>query len=167
MKHPPSSYSGFTTIEFLLVVVLIALLGYIFVPRFSHDAILEKQVYTTAHDLAGDLRYARRLAMGSGLEGSTSVTIDSGEVFWLIVFKTGTATDSWKIVDSGNNQIKSVQAVPGVQITDNATASFYFDRQGVPYPSGGDYIIVEDYNSKYRWAVSLIRGTGQVKLREM
>ena len=167
MLGAPVRRNGFTAVEILLVIVLLAILSLVFVPRFSYDAILKHQVYSTAHDVAADLRYARRLALGTGLEGSTSVSIGSGEIFWLEVYNSGSATDSWRILDNSNNAIKEVQAVSGVQIVQNATNSFYFDRDGVPYPAGGDYFIVEDYNGKYRWGISVIRCTGQVKLTEL
>lgn len=170
------SQSGITLIEIVLIIVIIAILHKMFVPRYSKDAILKHKVYSTAHDLAADLRYARRLAIGGGLEGNPITDPGDGTEYpakyWFEVYKSAgaAATDSWRVYSySGTpgSPEKSEKILSDLIIEQNATNAIYFDDKGAPYPSGGDYFEVRDTDSRYRWRVSVERGTGFVKLWEM
>lgn len=164
------SQKGFTIIELLLILVLIAILYKIFVPRYTKLAIVKHHVYATAHDLAADLRYARRLAMGGGLNGNTSTSLTQEPAFWLQMYTAGTATDSWRIFSyygSSASPVKQVTIDDDVRISSTATDAFYFDYRGGPHPYTGGTILVEDVNSIYRWRVSVVRGTGKIELYEL
>ncbi|MCP4652266.1 MAG: prepilin-type N-terminal cleavage/methylation domain-containing protein [Candidatus Omnitrophica bacterium] len=61
--------SAFTLIEILLVIVLMAILAAVVIPRGGGGALFERfTVYTVAHQIASDMRYARRLAITTGVK---------------------------------------------------------------------------------------------------
>jgi len=170
------SESGITIIEVVLIIVIMAILAKMFVPRYSKDAILMHKVYSTAHDMASDLRYARRLATTGGEQGnpisdpSSATTIESK--FWFEIYKTAgaSATDSWRVYSYHGSQgspVKTNQVLSDMVIEQPATNAVYFDDRGVPYPSSTSYFDVADTEGKYRWRVSVERGTGYVRLRQL
>lgn len=166
--------NGFTVVELILVVVVIAILTIMFVPHYTKDAILKHKVYATAHELASDLRYARQLSMGGGLQGNPVTAPSSAEnpvYYWLEIYKsTGAATDSWRIypMSSGSgSSIKTVTTLSDIELVESSTPAFYFDKNGAPLPSTNAYIEVRDITLKYRWAVSVVRTTGQIVLNEI
>jgi Tfp pilus assembly protein FimT len=153
---------GFTIIELILVCIIIVILYGMFVPRYTKEAITKHKVYSTAHDLAADLRYARRLSIGGGTSGN------SGKVYWLKLAQIGSATDTWYVFEHGGaaTPIKTVTVLDGVELelTDHSTNSFYFDTMGVPHPNGAA-VEVRDTANIYRWHVSVVR-SGRVELIE-
>lgn len=169
----PRRDNGFTIIETLLVILVLSILALMFVPRYTKDAILKHKVYSAAHDLAGDLRYARQLSMGGGKNGNPAVLPSAAEYdvyYWVQLYQTGSATDSWKIYSMASgpaNPIKSSTIPKDIEMIENPTASFYFDKNGAPYPATTGYVEVRDTTGTYRWAVSVARVTGQVKLNQI
>ncbi|MBU0571086.1 MAG: prepilin-type N-terminal cleavage/methylation domain-containing protein [Candidatus Omnitrophica bacterium] len=58
---------GFTVIEVLLAVVIMAILAVVLLPRLNKADLYGKYlVYTTAHQVAADARLARRFAVTTG-----------------------------------------------------------------------------------------------------
>jgi type II secretion system protein H len=58
---------GFTLVEVLLVIVIMAILAATAIPRISKTGLYNRYlVYTTAHRIAADMRLARRLAVTTG-----------------------------------------------------------------------------------------------------
>jgi hypothetical protein len=133
-----------------------------FVPRYTYMAIRKHQVYSTAHDLAADIRYARRLTLGGGTTGN------SGKIYWLKIYKVGSATDTWRIFEEGSeaSPIKSVTVMTGIYMNETATSSFYFDSRGSTFPYNGGAVEIHDNDNAYQWDVSVVRGTGRVQLIE-
>jgi Tfp pilus assembly protein FimT len=154
--------SGVSIVELLLIIAIMIVLYAIFVPRYTYLAIRKHEVYSTAHDLAADIAYARRLTLGGGPTGN------SGKVYWIKLYKVGAATDTWRIFESNNEAqpIKSVTVLNGVYLKETATSSFYFDIRGATYPYNGGAVEVHDNEKIYQWDVSVVRGTGRVKLIE-
>ncbi|HOC93081.1 MAG TPA: GspH/FimT family pseudopilin [bacterium] len=158
--------SGFSFVELILVIILVLILASMLVPRYSRDAITKHKVYASAHDLAADLRYARRLAIGGGQDGQDE------NPFWLTLSANPAAgaTNTWKIYEDGNpgNPLKTVTALEEIEflVVGAATDSFRFDRDGAPTPDSAA-IDVADSGGLYRWRVSVVRSTGRVTLSEM
>ena len=151
---------GFSLLEALLVVVLMSILAGVVVPRFAYDHVTHQKVYATAHNIAADLRYARRLSIGRGVKGS-------GDNHWLKLYTVGSATDTWRVFENGGeaNYLKT-HTVPGndIRIKGVATDSFYFDYRGNPSPANGGYISVYDRDNRYQWDVSVVANTGRIRL---
>lgn len=60
--------TGFTLIETLLVIVIIAILAVVVIPRVTNTSLYNKYLaYTTAHRVAADIRLTRRLAVTKGV----------------------------------------------------------------------------------------------------
>ena len=152
--------NGFSILEFMLVVILVSILAAIVVPRFAYENVTRQKVYAVAHNMAADLRYARRLSIGRGQHGG-------GSDHWFKLYTVGTATDTFRVFENGDeaNPIKEY-TVPGndIVISASATDSFYFDYKGDPVPATGGAISVSDKYGRCQWDVSVIRNTGRVRL---
>lgn len=154
------SNRGFSLLEALLVVVLISILAGVVVPRYAYQHVTRQKVYATAHNIAADLRYARRLSIGRGVKGS-------GSNHWLRLYTVGTATDTWRVFEDGNEAAYlKAYTVPGndIRIKGAATDSFYFDYRGIPEPANGGYISVYDNENRFQWNVSVVANTGRIQL---
>ena len=156
-----NSKNGFTIIELIVVALIIAILIKLFVPRYTRDAMTKYRVYAAAHNIASDLRYARRLSVGGGESGN------SGKYYWFKFYTVGAATDTFRVFEDGSeaSYIKSTTIDDGdITITSAATDSFYFDAYGRTYPAGGGTITVEDSGNRYRWDVSVVKNTGRIQM---
>ena len=163
MRSRRRSESGFTYVELVLIIVLIIIITSMFVPRYSKQAKLKPEVYATAHALAADFRYTQQLAAGGGLSGN------SGEEYWLKFYTTGTATDTWKIYEDGNEAepIKTVELLSDMRIHSTDTPSMFYFATGTPSLTSGGSVDVYDRYNYYRWRVSIVRKTGKVELTEI
>ena len=160
MRARIKNNSGYSLLEIMLVVALISILAGIIIPRFTYKQVTCSKVYTVAHNIAGDLRYARRLSIGQGTSGG------SGMEYWLKLSTVGTATDTYRILEGGDeaNPLKTY-TVNGSDITiiGSSTDSYYFNTRGDPSPDGG-FIIVRDTDNICQWNVSVIRSTGRIQM---
>jgi type II secretory pathway pseudopilin PulG len=59
---------GFTTVELLLVIVILGVVAWLVVPRFGFDVLAVEEVDTTSRRLVSGLRLARRLAISEGAD---------------------------------------------------------------------------------------------------
>ena len=80
--------SGFTLIEVLLVIVILAIAAVTTIPMLSSGASM--QIRSASNMIAADLEYAKSMAISRGQDYS-------------VVFVT--ATESYRIEDQGNNVI--------------------------------------------------------------
>jgi prepilin-type N-terminal cleavage/methylation domain-containing protein len=117
---------GFTLPEMIVVLLVIAVIAAIAIPRMGNDPIL---VSTQADQLAGDIRYVQTLAMTKGQR-------------FVVSFPSAT---SYRILDSGGNPVahpssgsSAALALPAgftlaLQATSPAGNALGFDGLGVPY----------------------------------
>jgi len=66
---------GYTVIELLLVIVLLAILGAVAGSRFFDNAAFDERAY--ADELAGSLRYAQKVAVASGCRVRADIAASS------------------------------------------------------------------------------------------
>ena len=171
MRRRPN-ISGYTLIEFLLVVVLISIIAAVVVPRFSYKRILKQKVYVVAHEIAADIRYAQRLSESGNRDVGTALpalpsTWTTQQTYWFKLYASGSATDTFRVFkeNSEANYVKTTETYKSdIKIQSNSTDSFYFNTRGEPYPVIGGVISVSDTDGVYQWDVSIARTTGRVSL---
>lgn len=90
IRPPRLEATGFTTIELVIIIVLIGVLAFVAIPRLNTDSL---RVIPVAEQIAGEIRYAQNLAMtrsqahtfsigGGGYEitrNGTTVPLSNGE----------------------------------------------------------------------------------------
>ncbi|MFH1538638.1 MAG: prepilin-type N-terminal cleavage/methylation domain-containing protein [bacterium] len=167
--------NGFSIIEILVVAAVILILAAAFIPRFTRDAIVQKKVYTAAHNIASDIRYARRLAVGGGTTGN------AGLDYYTYFTTAGASTDTVELYETGagNPEKSTLVGDDDVQLEmleSLLTDSIYFSATGQPYyapapgfastPTGFT-IEVKDSGDRWIWRVSVERNTGRAFLTEI
>lgn len=164
------THTGFSLVEFLLVVVLISILAAIIVPRFEYAHISQQEVYAVAHDIAKDLRKTRHYAVGQGEQGSQGQTVHTTSPTYKTYGLTILSSTSWElweydgVVPVSRSLYTESLRNSEVQVS-SATPDFVFDRLGTPAtPAAGGFIEVKDSKDRYQWNVSVIKNTGRVVL---
>jgi len=66
---------GYTIVELVLVIVILAILGVLAGPRFFDNAAIDERAY--ADELAGTLRYAQKVAVASGCRVQAEIAAGS------------------------------------------------------------------------------------------
>ncbi len=66
---------GYTLVELILVIVIIAILSSIAGPRFFDNSAFDERAYSD--ELAASIRYAQKVAVGSGCRVRVSIAADS------------------------------------------------------------------------------------------
>jgi prepilin-type N-terminal cleavage/methylation domain-containing protein len=144
---------AFTVVEVLLVVVVIAILAAVVIPRMTGTGLYSKYlVYTTVHRIAADMRLARRLA------------VTTGDRHRLRCFQTGGSSDyneyriqrriggSWVLVGE-------VKYIPD-EIIVSGTQTVIFNADG----SANSNCTFRYRIGSVRYRVTVRQTTGRVKL---
>jgi len=69
------SHGGYTIVELVLVMVIIAILGAVAGPRFFNNTAFDERAYLD--ELASALRYAQKIAVASGCRVHADITAGS------------------------------------------------------------------------------------------
>lgn len=70
--------AGFTTVELVLVIVIIGILGAVAGPRFFNNSVFDERAYYD--ELASSVRYAQKVAVASGCRVRVSLTANTYEL---------------------------------------------------------------------------------------
>ncbi|MBU0651034.1 prepilin-type N-terminal cleavage/methylation domain-containing protein [bacterium] len=108
--------TGYTIIEILFVIVLLAIIAGMALPRVGFEFITKTKVKTTAQKLAADLRHTRSLAITNTRYSYYKLSIDS-------------AVNEYKIYDSSNSQVGQTVFVDP-EITISGDKDFIFESLG-------------------------------------
>jgi prepilin-type N-terminal cleavage/methylation domain-containing protein len=115
------SLKGFTVAEIMIVIVIIGILLVITLPRMGGGDFFDRlRLRTTAHQIASDIRYTRRLSIAQ--EAHT------------IRFNFGQST--YMIYPTASSQDQIIKTIPA-EVRGSGQNRFSFGRLGEPTRGGG------------------------------
>ena len=80
------NHCSYTTLEILLVIIVLAVLVAIVLPRFGAGDLLNKQsLKTIAYNIASDIRATRQLAMSNAQTWTYSIQFDFAQKQYSII----------------------------------------------------------------------------------
>ncbi len=140
---------GFTIIEILFVVIVIAILAAVAIPRLGVPFTVKMKVKTTARRLTSDIRLARRYAITNNQNYKLSVNA---------------AQKNYGIYDSTDTQVGITRTIDS-SITISANKNFIFERLGnASVISDTGISLSADTN---QWNITVTTATGMVKMEEV
>ncbi|MEO7071778.1 MAG: GspH/FimT family pseudopilin [Rhodanobacter sp.] len=134
---------GFTLLELLITVSVIAILMAIAVPSFR-DVIRRNQVSSASNELLAGLSYARTEAITRGQLVSICPSADGAacsaggkayEPGWLVYTYPAGAASVGKVFAAGDILLRSTGARPGVSIQEKSGSVITFGQQGQLRPN--------------------------------
>lgn len=152
MKHLHSAQDGFTLLEGLVAVAVMAILTVLAVPGFR-DLLVRRAVLVTAEALVGDLRFARTEAFKRGTQVSvcrsangSACSLTGNWVEGWIVFVD---RSSKGVVDPGDEVLRVQSRQPQLEsiASDNPStdkASFTFLPMGMSGPATQTFKLIPD-----------------------
>lgn len=159
--------SGFTTIEILMVVVILAVAAMIVVPTLSSAA--DMQVRSAANTIAADLDYARGLAVTR--QKNFSVVFDSATESYVIQDDAGTAIKNPLTSMDFNVDLDADSRLSRVDIDTvdfDGDTGVTFNYLGAPYVGGAamnsGLITVQDKTAAYKLYVKVEPATGYITI---
>ena len=141
------SHGGFTVMELLIVVVILAIIGLTALPMISSAGSV--QIRSAANMISADLEYARSMAISRGQNFSVEFDKDT-ESYWIEDQAGSVIPHPVKkgfdyIVDFRNDG--RLNSVDITNVDFNMTATVLFDCLGSP-DNGGTVILQADGNTK-------------------
>ena len=140
------SHGGFTVIELLIVVVILAIVGLTALPMISSAGSV--QIRSAANMISADLEYARSMAISRGQDFSVEFDKDT-ESYWI---EDQAGSVIWHPVKKGFKYIIDFRNDGRLNSVDITNVSFNndivrFDCLGSP-DNGGTVILQADENTK-------------------
>lgn len=111
---------GFTLVELVIVILVVAILGALAAPAFQ-SFIRQQRIRTATYDLISDLSFARSEAT----KRSATVTMS----------KAGTWTGGWTITDAGGTTLRTHPAFASEIIITMGSSSIAFSLDGRASPA--------------------------------
>lgn len=153
------NHSAYTLVEVVFVVVIIAIIAAIVIPRSRGSLHTRYLVYTTTRHMAADLRLARRLAIAHGSTNS------SGYSFRMIgsVPYTG-----WRVRDESDASTVGIdKTVPSGVSVSGTQSAITFSTIGEASYSGSDLTITNTGTpTVVTYTIDVIQATGHVAFTE-
>ncbi len=142
-RRTPNS-KGMTLIETIMVIVIIAILMAVVIPRAGFDVSLRASVEGAAHMIASDIRYAQEFAMANRV--SKEIQFNAGSNSYSF-FPTSSLDPTGRL-PSG--------------ITVGTTVTFRFNSLGEPISGGGSSVTISgDGGTK---TINVSQYTGKVSI---
>jgi len=144
MNDKSSAAAGHTLIELVFVVIVIALIAGIVIPRMGLTFTVKMKAYNVSRKLVSNLRYARRLA------------ITNNENYRLHVNSVG---NEYMIYDSGDDQVGNTETIDS-SITVSADKDFIFEPFGNADAASDTGISISADGNQYD--ITVTAATGRV-----
>ncbi len=127
-------YSGFTLMELLITMVVIAILAAIAFPSFE-DMTIRNRTSTTANNILGSLKYARSEAASQGLNVQVSPLVAGTDWSQGWQIRTDNNNDG-DFLDAGDLVIRVYEAVTNSTLSSGAATTLVFLPSGElgPFP---------------------------------
>lgn len=138
--------NGYTTIEILFVVIMIAVLAAVAIPRLGMPFMVKMKVKTAAHRLTSDLRLTRRYAITNNKNYKLSVNA---------------AGKNYSIYDSTDTQVGITRTIDS-SITVSADKNFIFEPMGNASALSDTGVSLSA--SGNQWDITVTTATGMVKM---
>ena len=151
ISHQPSAKSGgFTLIETIMVMVIIAILAAVVIIRNPFDSI---KLYSATRKVAADIRYVQKLSISNQTRAGMDFNGDYGYSVYpnITDLTTLAASPGDPCSTNGANQFVvdfrtgNCSNYSGVTLTAPATDPIAFNSLGTPVTSGGGAIITPQY----------------------
>lgn len=145
---------GFSLIEVLLAVVVIAILSATIIPRITNARLYDKFLaYTTAHQVAADVRLARRLAVTNGDD-------------YKLEFSTGGSDKTYAIYKNNSGAWDRISEEKSIRNTIFlwGNSSVTFSPLGAADGNRSFWFIIGSYGYWIMYQVGVVRDTGRTYL---
>lgn len=122
----PARETGFTVVELVLVIAIIALLAAVGTPRFLALGSMQADLYQS--EVLAALRYAQRLAVATGCGVQVQLTVSS----YTLTQQTGCAGAAWTqaVVDPSTNAAGYARSAPAGVALSSTVNPLRFDPLG-------------------------------------
>lgn len=141
-RHPARRAAGFTLIELVVVIVLLAVLAAVALPRLVEGSF---RGAAFAEQVSAAFRYAQRLAVATGCEIEVQVSTATNSY---AIRRRADGTDTTcgtagaftlDVPNPAGGGAFAATASGGVSVTQGLTLRF--DGQGLPTPNGGTVVV--------------------------
>ncbi len=134
VKAPAPSYSGFTLVELIIVIVIIGIIATVSAPRFAKISSFEQRGFFD--ESLSAVRYAHKLAIASGCNIQVQFTTSSYALMRDANCNTGNPPSfSQPVRDPAGGGNFSATAPSGIVL---GASTFYFDKIGKPSVNGAN-----------------------------
>ncbi len=147
--------SGFTLIEFVLVLLLLLILSVVAVPKFTF--VQSARINAAARTIASDIRYAQSLAISTGKKHGVVFEATPNQYY---IYKETSSNIIKKPVSSDKFVIKLSDDFPNAVI--DSDYKDIFDYLGAP-ATGGTFSISNNGSSPSK-KISVLANTGMVQI---
>ena len=146
------NYCSYTTLEILLVIILLAVFVAIVLPRFGAGDLLNKQsLRAIAYNIASDIRATRQLAMTNAQAWTYSIQFDFTQNIYRII--------------APNSEILETKTIPSA-VTASGTSRYNFSPLGIASWTIGSGSINLAIASGEIWTVAVNGPTGTVRIQK-
>ncbi|HID55161.1 TPA: prepilin-type N-terminal cleavage/methylation domain-containing protein [Candidatus Poribacteria bacterium] len=142
---------GFTLIELMAVMVIVAVVMAVLIPRFSSDVLGKMKSYSAARRIASYLLYTRSLAINTSRDHKVDFIPSEG---------TFERFEIWKEFEGGWTKVEEGDLPEDVNITGDS--QFTFQPLGGAV-SGGEIHVIK---GEYHYVVAVDPIIGRIEVRE-
>lgn len=157
MKKSFSDSKGFSLLEIMVVIGILAIILGIGIPYFLRGKA-RQQLKIAANSFKGDLDFARSLGKSSGWQ-----TGDPGSDVEVVFMGSGSDKTGYEVRNTSGRAERAVTFDNGITVNiQNITTPLQFKGNGSISTSGN--IIMKSGNVKDTWTITLVNTTGLIKI---